>query len=191
MLFCLYAFSGDLGVDWEGGVPTIRLWAPTAQAVTLHVFDDAGPKAIEALSRKAEIEVTGATAVAYLFALACLLAGIVLTISQTGSTAFEHMTLGGTASWLMFIGIAVNAAIPPLHPWLSDAYPEATVTGAVFLSAFTTKSAVYVMARNAVTKKLVAVARLSAPDRFPQQQAHLRPGHQFGRRQRDRRRHND
>jgi multicomponent Na+:H+ antiporter subunit D len=41
----------------------------------------------------------------------------------------------------------VNAAIYPLHPWLKDAYPEATVTGAVFLSAFTTKSAIYLMAR--------------------------------------------
>ena len=45
---------------------------------SLDVFEDAGPKAIAALSRKAEIEVTGASAVAYLFALACLLLGIVL-----------------------------------------------------------------------------------------------------------------
>jgi multicomponent Na+:H+ antiporter subunit D len=50
-------------------------------------------------------------------------------------------------SYLILIGIALNAAIPPLHPWLQDAYPEATVTGAVFMSALTTKSAVYVMAR--------------------------------------------
>jgi len=57
------------------------------------------------------------------------------------------MRLAGIDSYLIFLGIAVNAAIPPLHPWLSDAYPEATVAGAVFLSAFTTKSAVYLMAR--------------------------------------------
>ena len=36
---------------------------------------------------------------------------------------------------------------PPLNAWLTDAYPEATVTGAVFLSAFTTKTAVYVLLR--------------------------------------------
>ncbi len=60
---------------------------------------------------------------------------------------FGFMELSGMGAWLIFLGIAVNAAIPPLHPWLQDAYPEATVTGAVFLSAFTTKSAVYVMAR--------------------------------------------
>ena len=41
----------------------------------------------------------------------------------------------------------LNAAVPPLNAWLTDAYPEATVTGAVFMSAFTTKTAVYVLAR--------------------------------------------
>jgi multicomponent Na+:H+ antiporter subunit D len=34
-----------------------------------------------------------------------------------------------------------------LHPWLTDAYPEATITGTIFLSAFTTKTAVYALAR--------------------------------------------
>ena len=34
-----------------------------------------------------------------------------------------------------------------LHNWLQDAYPEATVTGTVFLSAFTTKLAIYALAR--------------------------------------------
>jgi multicomponent Na+:H+ antiporter subunit D len=53
----------------------------------------------------------------------------------------------GTAFGLLLTGVAVNAAIPPLHAWLTDAYPEASVTGSVFLSAFTTKSAVYVLLR--------------------------------------------
>ena len=83
----------------------------------------------------------------HIFGGLCLLAGIVLYVKNTGTAAFSIMELSGPASILIFIGVAVNAAIIPLHPWLSDAYPEATVTGAVFLSAFTTKSAVYVMAR--------------------------------------------
>lgn len=83
----------------------------------------------------------------HLFGGLCLLAGIICYFRQTGTLEFEFIGLTGTASYLIFIGIAFNAAIPPLHPWLQDAYPEATVTGAVFLSAFTTKSAVYVMAR--------------------------------------------
>ncbi len=37
----LYTYDGELGVSWDGAAPTIRLWAPTAQAVRLHLFDDA------------------------------------------------------------------------------------------------------------------------------------------------------
>jgi multicomponent Na+:H+ antiporter subunit D len=51
------------------------------------------------------------------------------------------------AFWLILLGVGLNAAIPPLHAWLPDAYPEASVTGSVFLSAFTTKAAVYVLLR--------------------------------------------
>ena len=83
----------------------------------------------------------------HLFGGLLLLTGIVLYYQQQGTLEFDYIGLNGMASYLIFTGIALNAAIPPLHPWLKDAYPEATVTGAVFLSAFTTKSAVYVMAR--------------------------------------------
>ncbi len=76
-----------------------------------------------------------------------LLAGIVLHIHDTGSIAFEYIGLDSTASWLIFIGFGINAAWPGLHAWLTDAYPEAGYAGAVFLSAFTTKSAVYALAR--------------------------------------------
>jgi multicomponent Na+:H+ antiporter subunit D len=51
------------------------------------------------------------------------------------------------ASLLIFIGFGINCAWPGFHTWLTDAYPEATITGTVFLSAFTTKVAVYVLAR--------------------------------------------
>ncbi|MDJ0811705.1 MAG: Na(+)/H(+) antiporter subunit D, partial [Desulfobacterales bacterium] len=131
--------GGALGVTLAGDLVSLYLfWEVMAIASTFLIL---------ARRTKASQAAAFRYVLVHIFGGLCLLAGIVLTISQTGSTAFEHMTLGSTASWLMFIGIAVNAAIPPLHPWLSDAYPEATVTGAVFLSAFTTKSAVYVMAR--------------------------------------------
>ncbi|GAH52052.1 unnamed protein product, partial [marine sediment metagenome] len=48
---------------------------------------------------------------------------------------------------LILFGFALNAAVPPLHGWLADAYPEGTVTGTIFLSAFTTKTAVYALIR--------------------------------------------
>ncbi len=76
-----------------------------------------------------------------------LLAGIVLYYGDTGSLTFEHMQTTSTAFYLILIGFLINAAVPPLHAWLSDAYPESTITGAIFLSAFTTKTAVYTLIR--------------------------------------------
>lgn len=76
-----------------------------------------------------------------------LLAGIVVYWHATGSLGFEPMSLAGLAAWLIFIAFGIKCAFPFLHPWLQDAYPEATATGTVVLSAFTTKMAVYVFAR--------------------------------------------
>ncbi len=78
-----------------------------------------------------------------------LLAGIVLHWSQAGSLAFGDMraSSGGIAWAMILVAFLLNAAVPPLGAWLPDAYPEATVTGAVFMTAFTTKSAVYVLIR--------------------------------------------
>lgn len=77
-----------------------------------------------------------------------LLVGIVIHVQQTGSIHFGHLGLSGPASYLIFLGFGLNAAFPLLHAWLPDAYPEATFSGTVFLSAFTTKTAVYVLARS-------------------------------------------
>ena len=76
-----------------------------------------------------------------------LLAGVVLCYRQTGSIVFTKMTLGTLATWLIFIAFGIKCAFPLLHNWLQDAYPAATVTGTVILSAFTTKLAVYALAR--------------------------------------------
>ena len=85
----------------------------------------------------------------HLFGGLCLLGGIVLYWSQSGSLAFGDMSAhAGTAAFaLILAAFLLNAAVPPLGAWLPDAYPEATVTGAVFLTAFTTKSAVYALVR--------------------------------------------
>jgi len=80
------------------------------------------------------------------FGGSALMAGILLHLQQTGSLLFTHFD-GGAASYLILLSFALNAAVPPLNGWLPDAYPEGTVTGSVFLSAFTTKVAVYALAR--------------------------------------------
>jgi multicomponent Na+:H+ antiporter subunit D len=83
-----------------------------------------------------------------------LLAGALIHARVTGSIAFDYIGLKpldsgllGLASWLLLIAIGIKCAFPFLHNWLTDAYPEATPTGTVFLSAFTTKVAVYALAR--------------------------------------------
>lgn len=76
-----------------------------------------------------------------------LLAGILIHLRETGSIAFSELGLNGLGTTLIFIAFGIKCAFPLLHNWLSDAYPEATVTGTVFLSAFTTKLAVYALAR--------------------------------------------
>ena len=76
-----------------------------------------------------------------------LLAGAALHYRATGSLAFEFIGLDGPASWLILVAFGIKCAFPLLHNWLTDAYPAATPTGTVFLSAFTTKVAVYALAR--------------------------------------------
>ena len=76
-----------------------------------------------------------------------LLAGIILYFIKNHTLEFGHLELNDIDTYLLFIGIALNGALFPLHPWLVDAYPEASEAGSVFLCVFTTKSAVYLMAR--------------------------------------------
>jgi multicomponent Na+:H+ antiporter subunit D len=78
-----------------------------------------------------------------------LLLGFVLRFQATGDLSFVHMDEHNMQlyTWLIMIGLMLNAAVPPLHSWLPDAYSKATVTGAVFMCAFTTKTAIYTLAR--------------------------------------------
>ncbi len=76
-----------------------------------------------------------------------LIAGVALFYRDTGSIKFELMTLGSLGTWLIFLSFGIKAAFPLLHNWLQDSYPAATITGTVILSAFTTKLAIYALAR--------------------------------------------
>ena len=87
-----------------------------------------------------------------------LLVGLLLHFHDTGSIAFEHLGLVSTGTFLIFLAFGIKCAFPFLHNWLQDSYPAATVTGTVVLSAFTTKMAVYTLARGyAGTEVLVYI----------------------------------
>ena len=135
-----YAGSA-LGVTFAGDLLTLYVfWELMAVSSTLLVWQRREPSAVAAGFRYLLVHVVGGLA---------LLAGIVLHGSQTGSFAFGDMgaSAGGLAWGLILGAFLLNAAVPPLGAWLPDAYAEATVTGAVFMTAFTTKSAVYALIR--------------------------------------------
>ncbi len=77
-----------------------------------------------------------------------LLAGIIVYYNSVGNLDFNHIGLETPGAWLFFIAFGIKSAFPFLHNWLTDAYPEATESGTVFLSSFTTKVAVYALARS-------------------------------------------
>ena len=76
-----------------------------------------------------------------------LLGGVLLHVEQSGSLEFNFIGTDHLGGWLILLAFGIKGAFPLLHTWLTDAYPEATATGTVFLSAFTTKTAIYTLAR--------------------------------------------
>ena len=76
-----------------------------------------------------------------------LAAGAALRYAETGSLAFEFIGLASPGGVLILLACGVKCAFPLLHNWLQDAYPEASATGTVVLSAFTTKLGIYALAR--------------------------------------------
>ncbi len=79
----------------------------------------------------------------------CLLAGILLRERATGTFVFgpADSNLMFHYDWLILAAFCINAAVVPMHAWLTDAYPKATGAGAVFLSVFTVKTALYALTR--------------------------------------------
>ncbi len=134
----LFFGSGALGVVFAGDLLTLVVfWEVMAVAAAYLIFQGGRPASRAAAMRYLFVHIVGG---------AILLAGVLWHFADTRSLLFEGFE-GGGAAWLILIGFAVNAAIPPVHAWLADAYPEASAAGAVFLSAFTTKAAVYVLLR--------------------------------------------
>ncbi|MCK4336644.1 MAG: Na(+)/H(+) antiporter subunit D [Candidatus Aminicenantes bacterium] len=135
----IYA-GGALGVTFAGDLFTLFMFWELMAASSVYLIWARRNKA----ARKAGLRYI----IYHVLGGGILFMGILLHFSETGSLAVTRLIEGGgISSWLMLLGVAINAAIPPLHTWLSDAYPKATITGAVFLSAFTTKTAVYVLIR--------------------------------------------
>ncbi len=134
--------GGSLGAIYAGDFITLFLfWELMAFSSVFLIWFRGRPESLAAGLRYLLVHVAGGLA---------LLAGMVLHCKAAGNGwAFNaldvhHPTL---AIYLIMAGFVLNAAVPPLHAWLPDAYGEATFNGSVFLCAFTTKTAVYALCR--------------------------------------------
>jgi len=133
--------GGSLGVTLCGDYLTLFIfWEMMAFSSVFLVWYRKKRRSIEAGFRYLLVHTTGGLV---------LLAGIFLRYKNIHDLSFVQIATNGAtfADYLIMIGFMLNAAVPPIHAWLPDAYPEASVTGAVFMCAFTTKTAVYVLAR--------------------------------------------
>ncbi len=144
-----YAGSA-IGAVFAGDLMTLFVfWELTAITSVLLVWAGRGPNAYAAGMRYLIVQIISGT---------LLFFGAAIQFNTTGSLEFGAIGLAGVGGWLIFIAFGIKAAFPLLHAWLPDAYPEASEVGTVFLSAFTTKLAVYALARGfAGTELLIPI----------------------------------
>ena len=135
-----FYIGSSLGVTFAGDYFSLFIfWEIMAFASAYLVFAGRQKSSVDAGFRYILIHIVGG-----LF----LLAGILLHYGDTGSFLFGLLEQDGSmAFYLILLGFMLNAAVPPLHAWMPDAYPEASVTGAIFLATYTSKTAVYVLIR--------------------------------------------
>jgi multicomponent Na+:H+ antiporter subunit D len=134
----LYA-GAAVGVVLAGDLVTVFVfWEVMAIGSTLVLWSAGTRTAWAASLRYAMVHLAGGV---------ILFAGVVGHLMATNDATFTRMEPDSVAHWLILLGFLINAGAPPLSAWLPDAYPEASWSGTVFLSAFTTKTAVYVLLR--------------------------------------------
>ncbi|MBL9134355.1 MAG: Na(+)/H(+) antiporter subunit D [Verrucomicrobiales bacterium] len=133
--------AGSLGAIFAGDFLTLFLfWELMAFSSVFLVWFRRRPESLAAGFRYLLVHTAGGLS---------LLAGLVLHSNGTGSWTFDAFDVSNldAGAWLVLAGFLLNAAVPPLHAWLPDAYGEGTFNGSVFLCAFTTKTAVYALCR--------------------------------------------
>jgi len=137
-LTAAYIYAGSaIGVTFAGDLVTLFIfWEIMALGSTVVIWSAGSPSAYRAGMRYLIIHLLGGV---------ILMTGIVAYVFETGSVEFTSMQVDSPGTWLILIGFLVNAGAPPLSAWIADAYPEASPSGMVFLSAFTTKTAVFAL----------------------------------------------
>jgi multicomponent Na+:H+ antiporter subunit D len=139
-LSAAFVYAGSaIGVVLAGDLITVLIfWEVMAVGSTVVVWAAGTELAYKSAQRYLMVHLLGGVV---------LMAGVIFHVSETGTAAFVAMQPDSLGTWLILVGFLVNAGAPPLSAWLPDAYPEGSYSGTVFLSAFTTKAAVYVLLR--------------------------------------------
>lgn len=134
----IYAGSA-IGAVFAGDLLTLFVyWELTAVSSVLLIWARATERAYRAGMRYLVVQLASGM---------LLLVGAVLHAQEGGTLAFDEIGLDTAGSYLILGAFGIKCAFPLLHNWLQDAYPEATITGTVVLSAFTTKLGIYALAR--------------------------------------------
>ncbi len=150
----IYA-GGGMAVVFAGDLFTMLVaWEVMAVSSALLVFLGGTPGATAAAQRYLLV---------HLVAGGLLLLGIGGHVAANGGLAFDAIPLNGWPGWALLAALCLNAAVPPVHGWLPDAYPRASIASSVFLSTFTTKAAVYCLVRGfAGAEILIAIGAVMA-----------------------------
>jgi multicomponent Na+:H+ antiporter subunit D len=137
-LVAAYVYAGSaIGVTFAGDLITLFVfWELMAIGSTVVIFAAGTEGASRAAFRYLLIHLLGGVV---------LMTGIVTHWVETGSLTVQALEPNTLGTVLILIGVLVNAGAPPLSAWIADAYPEASPSGTVFLSAFTTKTAVFAL----------------------------------------------
>ena len=150
--------GGAIGAVFAGDLITLFVyWELTAVTSVFLIWASRAERAYKTGIRYLVIQVLSGV---------LLLAGTLLHYADTGSLAFDHLGLVSTGTGLILLAFGIKSAFPFLHNWLQDSYPESTPTGTVWLSAFSTKLAIYALARGfAGTEILIPIG--AAMTAFP------------------------
>ena len=134
----IYA-GAAVGVALAGDIITLFVfWEIMALASTTVLLAAGSERSKKTAMRYFQVHMAGG---------ALLLSGILVHVTAGGSIAFDSIGTDSIGGVLILAAVLLNAAAPPVSAWLPDAYPEASFSGMVFLSAFTTKAAVYALIR--------------------------------------------
>ena len=136
--FALTYVASTVGTIYAGDwLTVIFFWELMAVTSTLLVWQYGG-EAVRAGYRYAIFHGVGGT---------ILLGAVVVHFANAGTFLFAETGIHASAAVLAAIGIGINCGFVFFHTWIPDTYPRPHIAASVFLSVFTTKTAVYVMYR--------------------------------------------